>query len=700
MTKRHILLVVYFLLGSVGLFSQNRTIDSLKKALTVSKNDTNKVNLFNSLSYEVYVSIEKSTDEVKSYIDSAIALSEKLNYLKGNLRARYNAGNIFSNSGKNDIAKKYLNDALPLCEKYQSDDDFFRILNTLGRCYNEEGNYKLGADYYYKALRYAEKTNNKKFLATSYNSFGNIFSSQKEYNKAVHYFSKALKLNTEIDDKLKMSFNYLNLGNTYSSLNRLDSALHFYNKALGIQTKQKNVVGQAYSYNAIGFIYYKKNEPEAALDYYKRAYVIAKNSDDADLYSSLLLHMGLAYFKMNNIEEALKYYTEAEEYTRKVKWTSELAESLAGLSKIYRSKGDYKKALDYYTEHKALKDSMNNAEVGKKISSLEYNYQIEQDKKISELQNEKVRIKHEEEVRTQRVIIWSISIFLLVVFVLSIFIYKAYKQKAAANKIISSQKSEMEKQKNIVEEKQKEILDSINYAKRIQYALLAHSDFLQNALPQHFILFKPKDIVSGDFYWALEHNDTIYVAVCDCTGHGVPGAFMSVLNIGFLNEAIKEKNILQPNEIFNYVRKRLIENLAQEEQKDGMDGILICINKKSKLVTYAAANNEPILIRNGELTELEKDKMPVGKGERANSFNLFTFNFAPNDCLYLYTDGYADQFGGPKGKKFKYKQLNELLIRTNHLSVEEQKTELNKTINVWKGDLEQVDDLCIMGIKF
>jgi len=700
MPKHLILLLVYFFFGSSGLFAQNRTVDSLKKALNISKNDTNKVKLLNALSYEVYVSTEKSSDEVKNYIDSAIALSEKLNYLKGNLRARFNAGNIFSNTGKNDIAKKYLNDALPLCEKLKSDDDFFRILNTLGKCYNEEGNYKQGAEYYYKALHYAEKTANKRFLATSYNSLGNIFSTQKEYAKAIHYFSKALRYNTEADDKLKMSFNYLNLGNTYTSLNRHDSALFFYNKALGIQTKQKNIVGQAYSYNNIGFIYFKKNEPSAALDYYKRAYAIAKSSEDADLYSSVLLRMGSAYLKMNNIEEALKYYTEAEDYTRKAKWTSELSEALAGLSKIYRLKADYKKALDYYTEHKVIKDSMNNAEVGKKLSSLEYNYQIEQDKKITELENEKTRLKHEEEVNRQRIIIWSISIFLLVVFVLSIFIYKAYKQKEAANKIISSQKSEMEKQKNIVEEKQKEILDSINYAKRIQYALLAHSDFLQTALPQHFILFKPKDIVSGDFYWAIEHNHSIYVAVCDCTGHGVPGAFMSVLNIGFLNEAIKEKNITQPNEIFNYVRKKLIENLSQEEQKDGMDGVLICIDKQTKKISYSAANNAPVFISNHTLQELDKDKMPVGKGIIEKPFTLYSFNYKEGDMLYIYTDGYADQFGGPKGKKFKYRQLNDLLLNLHSQTASQQKNELEQTIATWKGELEQVDDLCIVGIKF
>ncbi|MDP3558013.1 MAG: SpoIIE family protein phosphatase [Bacteroidota bacterium] len=262
--------------------------------------------------------------------------------------------------------------------------------------------------------------------------------------------------------------------------------------------------------------------------------------------------------------------------------------------------------------------------------------------------------------------------------------------------------NEIEKKNEEISAKNKEIVDSINYAKKIQNVLLAHNDFLQKHLPDHFVLFKPKDIVSGDFYWATENNNSFYLAVCDSTGHGVPGAFMCLLNIGFLNESIKEKNIAQPNEIFNHVRKKLIADISKEGQQDGMDGILLKLETKNEKLTveYAAANNSPILIRNKEIIALPSDKMPVGKGEKTDSFKHYTIDIKPEDTLYLYTDGFADQFGGPKGKKFKYKALNELLLNNHQKTTTEQNKLFDSTFENWKGNLEQVDDVCLIGIKF
>jgi serine phosphatase RsbU (regulator of sigma subunit) len=279
-------------------------------------------------------------------------------------------------------------------------------------------------------------------------------------------------------------------------------------------------------------------------------------------------------------------------------------------------------------------------------------------------------------------------------------VYKRFRVTQKQNIIISKQKEEVHLQKAIIEEHQKETIDSINYAKRIQYALLANNNLLKRNLNNHFVLFKPKDIVSGDFYWATEYNNKFYLAVCDCTGHGVPGAFMSLLNIGFLSEAIKEKNIEKPNEVFNYVRTRLIDSISNDGQQDGMDGILLCIDKTLNQISYTAANNEPVLLSENNLIELPKDKMPVGKGEKTESFTLYTVNANKGDTLYLYTDGYADQFGGPKGKKYKYKQLNEQLLSIHNKSMNQQKNELDSVIEQWKGNLEQVDDILVIGIKF
>jgi serine phosphatase RsbU (regulator of sigma subunit) len=260
-------------------------------------------------------------------------------------------------------------------------------------------------------------------------------------------------------------------------------------------------------------------------------------------------------------------------------------------------------------------------------------------------------------------------------------------------------KKELNESKAKIEEKQEEILDSIHYAKRIQNTLITNKDFISQYLPNNFIYFQPKDIVSGDFYWATKNGSKFYLAVCDSTGHGVPGAFMSLLNITFLNEAINQNNILEPNEIFNYTRKKLIENLGKDGQKDGFDGILICIDQNTKSISYAAANNSPIAVSDGKTIKLPCDKMPVGQGERTSQFTLNMIDLKPNDVLYLYTDGFADQFGGPKGKKYKYKPLNDLLELNSKCNLDIQGEILEKEFASWKGNLEQVDDVCIIGIR-
>jgi ligand-binding sensor domain-containing protein/serine phosphatase RsbU (regulator of sigma subunit) len=278
--------------------------------------------------------------------------------------------------------------------------------------------------------------------------------------------------------------------------------------------------------------------------------------------------------------------------------------------------------------------------------------------------------------------------------------------------VVDERTKDIADQKKTIEEKQKEIVDSINYAKRIQFTLLAHEKVLKKHFVDHFILFQPKDIVSGDFYWATKamfsaeaknNKELFYLAVCDSTGHGVPGAFMSLLNISFLNEAINEKHIHEPNAILNYVRERLVTSVSREGAKDGMDGILLCFESDNEhtnyKITYAAGNNAPVLFSNGELTEQPFNKMPIGKGEKNEMFQLYEVNAKKGDVLYLYTDGFADQFGGPKGKKFKYKQLNELLLNNATGSMDEQKKILSKALNDWKGDFEQVDDICLIGIK-
>jgi serine phosphatase RsbU (regulator of sigma subunit) len=253
-----------------------------------------------------------------------------------------------------------------------------------------------------------------------------------------------------------------------------------------------------------------------------------------------------------------------------------------------------------------------------------------------------------------------------------------------------------------IEEKNKDIQDSIVYAKRIQEAILPAKELKHKLFPNAFVLYQPRDIVSGDFYWFTEKNGKRLIAAVDCTGHGVPGAFMSLIGSTILNEIVNVQGIIKPSQILNKLRDQIIHSLKQKDgnNKDGMDISLLCFNENENIVEFAAANNPLWIIRNNEVIEVKADKQPVGySGFDLKDFTNHSLKLEKGDMVYLFSDGYADQFGGVKGKKYKYNTLKNFLISINHLSVAEQESKLLEEFSNWKGDLEQVDDVCIIGIK-
>ncbi|MGZ3883384.1 MAG: PP2C family protein-serine/threonine phosphatase [Bacteroidia bacterium] len=267
-----------------------------------------------------------------------------------------------------------------------------------------------------------------------------------------------------------------------------------------------------------------------------------------------------------------------------------------------------------------------------------------------------------------------------------------------------SKSLELQTSFDVIEEKQTEILDSINYAERIQHALLAGKKLLNENLESYFVLFKPKDIVSGDFYWAAKLSNGNFVLVtADSTGHGVPGAIMSIVNIASLDKAVT-KGDTSPDLLLNETRRLVIENLkndgSAEGGKDGMDGSLLSFDFKNKILSCASANNPVWIVRGEELIDIKPDRMPVGKHERDTTpFTLHTVTLQKDDMVYTATDGFADQFGGSNGKKFKYKQLQQLLISVSKDTPELQKQKLDEAFEQWKGRLEQVDDVCLIGVR-
>lgn len=348
------------------------------------------------------------------------------------------------------------------------------------------------------------------------------------------------------------------------------------------------------------------------------------------------------------------------------------------------------------SKSKAENDSIENINIKKNLEISKSRAEKDSIKNINVKKSLEISKLNEENLtqKNQKIIFFFLIVMILVVLGFIIFFFIRTRK---SRNVLSSINKVIENKNLLLEEKQKEITDSINYAKRIQTTLLENVKEMECFKHDYFIFFLPKDIVSGDFYWMKRLGNNFFVSVCDSTGHGVPGAFMSLLNSSMMNEAVVTKNISDPGSIFDSTRSGLMATLSHENSKDGMDAILM--NFSDNTIKYAAANNKPVLVRKGELTELKCDKMPVGYSENSSPFQTLDIEAQSGDMIYLYTDGFADQFGGPKGKKFKYANLNKLLVSISEKQLSEQKQVLQNALREWMGDLEQVDDICIVGIR-
>jgi len=343
-----------------------------------------------------------------------------------------------------------------------------------------------------------------------------------------------------------------------------------------------------------------------------------------------------------------------------------------------------------------ITDSIFNADNSKQLGDLKTNFEVERKEAELKVKTEAQQAISEEEQKRQQIVIILISCLSVLVFIFSVFMYNRVK-------VTQKQKRIIEKQKQLVEENQKEIIDSITYAKRLQLAILPADAEIKKYLPDCFIYYQPKGIVAGDFYWMEHLDNTTYIAAADSTGHGVPGAMVSVVCSNALNRAVKEFSLRDTGKILDKTRDLVLETFAKsgEEIKDGMDISLCGINILTNKMQWSGANNQLLYIKNNgkELLEIKADKQPIGKTEYPKSFTSHILELQKGDIIYLMTDGYPDQFGGDKGKKYKYKQLEDLLLANSNKPLEEQKNILSQSFDNWKGALEQVDDVTIIGIK-
>jgi len=720
--------------------AQNK--DSLLAIAKKTPADSNSVNAYIKLSKLVMPVDMKLSEE---YAANARATAEKINFFKGAGDALMQSAVVCFSSGRLEDAYKNFLLANNKYDKGKLTGRAARALNNAAYAQYSMGNYEKSLELYQKALKGFEAIKDYPAISTCIEGISAIYYSFKNYDKMLEYYYYGLKVFRDAGDTARLASIYNALSVAYTEKNNLDSvyiclkksydlyslikdeqskgfilnnfgryyvarkdfakAEESYQKARDINLAVNDLKQLSFSLEGLGELSLQKKEYKQALQYYK---------ESMDLQEKLKLHtyMIKKFYKMGIVSDSLKDYKQAVNYYNQgltaAKETGQkdlIMNYYNGLAFAYKGMKDYGKALEYFELWSSEKDSIFNKESRDNVNEMTAKYETEKKQLlIDNLEKEKTIQKAEiKSANTQKI---ALATGLILMLGLAIVMIRSYRQKRNANlllteknNLIENQKNEVTHQKEIIEEKQKEIVDSINYAKRIQYSLLANKNFVTEHIPENFIYFKPKDIVSGDFYWATLHNGKFYIAACDSTGHGVPGAFMSLLNIGFLSEAINEKNIAEPNKVLDYVRERLVNSISKEGQKDGFDGILLCIDKKNKEISYAAAHNAPLLISGESVTYLETNKMPVGMGEKNEPFNLHKINMKPGDTLYLYTDGYADQFGGPKGKKLMYKKLNEMLFSAKDLPLKKQAEELDRQFQEWKGDLEQVDDVLVIGMR-
>ena len=612
-------------------------------------------------------------------------------------------------ASSSDSSYMYANYALRYAKKSLSREKQGVVFTLLGGYYFHKGNYSKSIQNYYQSMQLAEMTNNPKLRIISLINISNIYSVTEKPNEAVKYLLESLEIAENTNSSSYLPLVYNNLSDNYNKLKQHNKALKYAELATTL-FEANNDPSIYSSYDNMGTALLQLNNLPKALFYFKKSLALAEAHNYVYAKIDVNLNIAKLYLMRNKIDSAMFFAKKAEVICEKNEILDGQLKASNQLYALYKIAKNPTKALEYHEKYLTLLEkhhaAAQTADVEKNIFVFNTNKRIKEDslkQTVVNLQKDnKIKI-HQAQIKQDKLL--KIGLIVLMVFSIGfgLFAYNRFKVSSYQHKLIQAKNIQTEEQKALIAQKNHEVKDSLNYAKRIQDGLLASHKNLEANLKKYFVFFKSKDIVSGDFYWSTEYQHNFYLAVCDSTGHGVPGAFMALLNIALLSEAIKEKQIIEPHLIFNEVRNRLVEIISADGHKDGFDGILIRLTKTDEehtILQYASANSEPVLIRNNQLIKLDGDRMPVGKSDDINSFTLHTIEIQKGDNLYIYTDGYSDQFGGEALKKFKRKNLNQLLLNNVHLPMDNQLEILKSNFNSWKGNEEQVDDVCVLGIQF
>lgn len=759
--KLIILLFISFL--SQTSFSQKTIIDSLENVIKTTKQDTALIEALNYLG-EIYIN-KNSTDSALNYLNQGKIISERnieLNNYKTNNSKNFLHKIYLIKYGEslNLIGNAYVKK-----EEFEKGIEYFRkALKTFWEAKDREGISKTcyfisstfldidrpqeAISWAKKSLQFAKGTQDKKHLASIYDILGRELVMIGNIKEAIENDERSLKIYEEINDKKGIGIMLINIGIIYDMQKHFKEALEYYHGSLKINEDLKDLVMISVCLNNIGYVFEEQKEYNKALIYFERSLKIKEKFSEKFRISITLVNIGEIYLNLGNYKKAADYLSRSLQIANESKNKTTIANAHLALSKlnyqenkfnaalensitslniskeignpegimeasellkkIYQKNGNYEKALEMYDINIKMRDSLNNVE--NRNASYKLKIKYEYDKKIladsiklsdqKKIINSKLAESHAklQQERTQR---FSLVIGLIIMLVFSGFTFYRFK-------ISMKQKRIIEMQKKVVDLNQKKTIDSINYAKKIQRSILPSPEEISPYFSNNFILFKPKDIVSGDFYWFHHHDNLSFFVVADCTGHGVPGAFMTMIAYSNLMEIVVEQKITEPDEILSNLHNLIFKNLQQhkgdEYSQDGMDISVAVIDHKKNLLHFSGARNNGFLIEEGEIKVLKSTPKSIGglsllgEIEPERKFKKETLNIKKGSMLILSTDGIFDQLNR-NDEKFGIKNFNELILNFKSNLPSENLQIAETTFNNWRGYAPQLDDILLWGIQ-
>ncbi len=693
MRTRFFCFILFFLCLGKVFAQQKAVLDSLKK-LVPAQRDTVRATALISVSREL---VRNNPAEAKKYIDEALSISNEFNYVKGQATCYLGYGLAAYYSGDFETAEKNYYKAMVLAGRIHNVGIQARCFINLGVVNDDRGNYEKAIAFYFKGLDLSEKIHDENNASHALNNIGIIYENENKPELALLYYRRSLEKMKQLGNKWGVASSLTNIGLVFKKRNQMDSSLIYYNQALELREELADTKGLALVLNNIGSVYLAIGKYGAALPYFEKALALSREAEDKHLLCIVLNNMSDCSLNRKDFSKSIAYLDTAYALAGKIESKDMLMGSCQRYCNVFKAMKKFDLALQYEVQYSGLKDSVFNATNQKAIFEMQQRYESEKKEREIDSRNADstiaaTRLKHD------RALVLSLGSGVLLFFLFVGLIYNRGGVKKKSNTLL-------EAQNELIRIQKEEITDSISYALNIQKAMFPSEELLTSVFSEHFILHQPKDIVSGDFYFVERAEDYIVFSAIDCTGHGVPGAFLSFLGMDILQDAVHRKGLLKPADILAHldteINIRLRQSSGKESIHDGMDLALCTLNLKTKELQYAGAFNPLYCVSSGVFTEIKADKHAIGANRDGKpvSYTNHVLNLKTGDCIYVLSDGYADQFGGASGKKFKYKPLKELILKLNPLPMNEQKAVLNKTFQDWKGDLFQVDDILILGLR-